>query len=161
MVQERLKIPEIFSAINKFNESLARNIDNEEYANFTLRYCMTSETLHSFRGEWCYNCNSVLTPNLLISQLNFEEFKNYFGNKAPNILLNTLDEWIDKNDFPKTKDKRISSLPEHKKLEILFYEWLSLSDEEKVNELLDLYSVQKKYKVIVEESMKNGSKYNR
>ena len=98
MKKRKLFLPRIFDSINKFNESIAKNVEGKDFANFSLRYCVQTDTLHSFEGEECYNCNFETSPSVLISRIS--DFGDYYGDGAPYKLVNLIDNWIEKNNFP-------------------------------------------------------------
>lgn len=152
MAKDQLKLSAIFKTINEFNVAVAKNWYNIEIPIFHLKYCITQNTLHSFYGERCHNCSNFIEPNLEIDEIDMREFKKHFGGGFPLKLIEILDEWPKKNHFPYLHNDIINQLPEYTKLTGLFSGWAKLTKEEKLNEIFDLDSLQRKYFNTLEEA---------
>jgi hypothetical protein len=160
MKNKELKLVKILTEINKFNESVAKNFHKMDYVAFHLKYCMSRDTLHSFDGDRCYNCSGFKEPSIDISGSDFREFKKHFGEGYPLKLIEIVDKWPVRNNFPYLHNNIINSLPEYKRILELHSDWMKLSKEEKLNDIFDISSIQRQYFNMVKEVEDIGKMLN-
>jgi hypothetical protein len=145
MENKELKLVKILTEINKYNESVAKNYYKMEHVFFNLKYCIPRDTFHSFYGKRCFNCSGFEEPSINISSSDFRDFKKHFGEAFPIKLIEIIDRWPKDNHFPYKHNDIINSLPEYKKMLQLHSDWMKLTKEEKLNDIFDISSIQKKY----------------
>lgn len=149
---DKLILTEFLNTINPYNEKVAEKFYEIEHPFYSLKYCITKDTLHSFNGERCFNCSNFKEKNIDFSTINFIDFKKHFGEAFPLKLIEIIDNWPKKNNFPYLHNNIINTLPEYKKLIEIHASWMRLTKERKLNEIFDISSIQKQYHSKLEEA---------